>query len=406
MKSILYIPTLGGVGEAVASYKNNMEKFGHSFPIVVADRSEEKISNKNSKQLSKFEGIYHLREKQVVGYLNSLGDTKLLQSLGLGNAMNLGFLLSLSFKADIMHRRDADTRAENFVGRNKVSEGLDVFGIHLSFIARKLEEVKIISEQKYHPWADVKLNPSEKRILAVTGGVTGHNPTSFEAFKDFPKGFFSLNPKFKDSEKLRQRISGEPVLFDESRFQLFSVNNLSGSNLCLHKEVFSKFCCPPADGVGLDDEHTGRLMTIKQMPILFAYAPVGHYKGYSEDFKEILVKDFLTKDFISARDFILNTAPDSINSPDIGLFMTTSQEFMGFRKIREKKILDAVKILEKAPKKSVRNNSLIATAKYLQRNLAKLLDSNDQYTKDYFILQEKWPELVKQAERFNIQELF
>ncbi len=406
MKSILYIPTVGGVGEAVASYKNNMEKFGHSFPIVVADRSEEKTANKNSKQLSKFEGVYHLNEKQVVEYLSSLGDTKLLQSLGFGNAMNLGFLLSLSFKADVMHRRDADTLAENFVGRNKVSEGLDVFGIHLSFIGKKIDEVKIISEEKYHPWADAKLNPSEKRILAVTGGVTGNNPIPFEVFRDFPQGFLSLNPQFKDTKKLRQRISGEPILFDESRFQLFSVNNISSTNSCLHRDVFSRFCCPPANEIRSDDEHIGKLMTFNQIPILFIYAPVGYYESNPEEVKGIVVRDFLTKDFSIARDFIFDMTPDSVTSPDIGLFMTTSNEFAEFRRTREKKILDAVKILEKAPRKSVRNNSLIAAAKYLQRNIAKLLDSNDQYIKDYFILQEKWPELEKQAEQSNIQELF
>ena len=406
MKPILYIPTIGEVGKAVESYKQNMKEFGYDFPVIVADRSVGKSGNINTKQISKLDGVYHLSEKQILDYLNSISDTGLLKSMGFGNAMNLGYLLATTFKADIMHRRDGDTRAENFLARKKFSKGLDVFGIHQALIGKKIEEVKIISQEKYHPWADLKLVPSEKRIMAVTGGVTGCNPMPLEVFRDFPEGFIKINPQFRDSEKLRKRIAGELVLFDESRFQILSVRNLSGSNVCLHTDVFTKFCCPPADGVGTDDEHTAKLMGIDEMPILFAYAPVGHYESYPDDVKDIVVREFLTKDFILARNFILNSTPSPIEKLDVCLFLTTSNEFENYRKTREKAVLEAVKILLKAPRNSVRNKSLIDAGKYLQKNLTKLLDQNDQYLKNYFILQEQWPELVKNAGKFNTEELF
>jgi hypothetical protein len=158
--------------------------------------------------------------------------------------------------------------------------------------------------------------------------------------------------------------------------------------------------------VGTDDEHTGRVMTLQGVPILFAYAPVGHYENYPDDVEKIIVRDFRTRDFILVRDFVLNMAPDSIASPDVGLFLTTSPEFLDFRKQREDRMQEAIAVLKRAPKKSIRNQSLIAAGGYLERNLSSILDSNDQYLKDYFILQEKWPQIVQAAQRFKIEELF
>lgn len=406
MKSVLCLPATGDATAAIESYSTNMKQFGHDFPILLLDTSDEKTANKNAKTASKLPGVRHIRQAQIGTYLESITAPRSLLTAKPINTMDLCCLLSLSSKADVLHRRDADTRAENFVSRKKSAPGLDVLGIHLAFIHRKPDEVKLISETRYHPWADIQLTASDKKILAVTGGVTGCNPTPFEVFKDFPKGFFALNPGFKDSEKLRQRIQGEPVLYDESQFQLFSSPGLCGKNLCLHKDAFEQNCCPPAQGIGADDEHLGTLLSQQGTPLLFAYAPVGCHATYSDDIAGVVVKEFRNRDFMTARNHILETAPESLKSPDIGLFMTTSQGFEDVRKERETTLRSAAAILKQAPKKSSRNQSLISAAGYLERNIESVLEATDQCVKDWFLLQEKWPELSRAAGRFDIDELF
>lgn len=126
--SVFFIPTNRDCSVAATSYLTELEfarqRFGRSIPLVVSETDQGPYVPTNARTLAKLaekhpeQQIHHLTVDLQRAYFDRLftdepavvKDLFLSQQRNYGTAMNKLYLMTVSFGAEALHRRDSDTR--------------------------------------------------------------------------------------------------------------------------------------------------------------------------------------------------------------------------------------------------------------------------------------------------------
>ncbi|MEH0928446.1 DUF6271 family protein [Micromonospora sp. CPCC 205558] len=157
--SVFFIPTNRDCSSAANSYLTELEfarqRFGRSIPLVVSETDQGPYVPTNARTLAELankhpdQRIHHLTvdlqrtyfEQLFVGEPAAVKDMFLSQQRNYGIAMNKLYLMTVSFGADALHRRDSDTR----LLQEEVPEAAGQYPIELelTYLGRPVGELDV-----------------------------------------------------------------------------------------------------------------------------------------------------------------------------------------------------------------------------------------------------------------------